>query len=495
MDRRSFLHHTGTASAGLLATHWFPGCTGSGSPSGASDAATSVDVPWVDGGLPSTGSWWLQGNYSPVGDEIDATALTVIGALPKELAGSYLRNGPNPKSGPSKHWFLGDGMLHGVRLQGGKALRYRNRWANTGLLRGKPKSQPGLPPSIEDTAANTSLVWHADRLLALYEAGLPFEVTADLVSVGAWDFASKLQRSMSAHPKLDPVTGEMFFHSYAAFAPFVQVHRVDAAGKLMSSVEVTGAGPSMMHDMALTQTKAIILDLPVTLDLQLAFNGSIPYQWNPTYQARIGVMDRNGDGKSVAWFDIAPCYVFHVLNAYDAGGTVSIEACRTEKMWVGGPETIPYLPRLWRWTLDLAAKTVKEEQLADVAFEFPQVAPGRVGREHRFGFGLEIPASTDHSLRTGQQNRVLKFDRKTGAVQAHVLGPGRQTDEPRFVPAAGAKGEDEGWLLSFLYDATTNRSELLVLDATNLAAKPVARVLLPRRVPFGFHGLWVADAG
>jgi carotenoid cleavage dioxygenase len=497
MQRRDLVRQLSQAASGVAALHWLAGCGGNGETATGADAGScntdgggSKQGAVIDAVPIPSGPWWMQGNFGPVGDEIESTTLAVVGCLPPQLNGTYVRNGPNPKTGAEKHWFFGDGMLYGVRLEGGKAEWCRNRWVQTGPLRGKTRSQPGLPPHVADTRPNTSLVRHGGKVLALYEAGLPFEVTVDLASVGNLDFGGKLDRPISAHPKLDPVTGELYFHSYTDLPPFVYLHRVDKTGKLVSSVEVTGAGPSMQHDMALTETKAVVLDLPVTFDIQLALQGTMPFQWNDGYKARFGVLDRNGDGKDVTWIEVKPCYVFHVLNAYDDGGKVVVEGCRSDKMWVGGPATMHYQPQLWRWTLDLAAKTATEQQLDDRDFEFPSVASGLVGRKHRFGFGQQLPPQPpDQTLATGQSNRVLKWDGAGGKVTAHDLGTGRQTDEPVFAPAPDGKQGDEGWLVSFVFDYAQNRSELLVLDAQNV--KPVARVLLPRRVPFGCHGIWL----
>ena len=213
----------------------------------------------------------LQGNYAPVDTEITDTALSVTGSIPDSLSGLYLRNGPNPKSGTSPHWFAGAGMLHGVRLEGGRADWYRNRWVQTRQLNEPGQSMIGDDGSVDRTigANNTHVIRHADKILALVESSFPYEVSPELESLGVWDFDGKLDSAMTAHPKICPITGEMHFFGYGFFEPYLTYHRVDATGQLVQSEAIDVPGPTMIHDFSITETQVIFMDLPVVFDLDL----------------------------------------------------------------------------------------------------------------------------------------------------------------------------------------------------------------------------------
>lgn len=426
---------------------------------------------------------YLEGLLAPVPDEIDAVDLAVTrGALPPELTGRYFRNGPNPLPGQDPgHWFAGHGMLHGVRLRNGRAEWYRNRWTRTAALAGAPFVGPNGVDRAAVTA-NTHVIRHHDRILALVESGLPYEVTPELETVGPVDFGGRLRTAMTAHPKQDPVTGELHFFGYGAMPPFLTYHRLSAGGELVESRVVAVPGPTMMHDFAITEHHAVWLDLPVVFDVSRVGRG-MPYQWDDGYGARIGVMPLAGG--DVRWFDVDPCYVFHVGNASeDDQGRVVLDAVRYspggfDAVWrgIGGSDTpgdAAVGATLYRWVLDPRTGALAEQALDDRAVEFPTVNEDRLGRSSRFRYAVGDDA-------------ILKYDTGSGAVQALRLG--RDAGEAVFVPAAGGTAEDDGWLLSIVSDL--GGSELLCVDARDLTE--VAAVALPRRVPSGFHGNWFAD--
>jgi carotenoid cleavage dioxygenase len=234
------------------------------------------------------------------------------------------------------------------------------------------------------------------------------------------------------------------------------------------------------------------MDLPVVFDLELALKGSMPFHWSETYPARIGIMPRTGRSADVRWFEIAPCYVFHGLNAYDEGDGVVFDVCRLADLWRSGSNTLdPSRITLHRFRFDLAAGSVKEETLDERAMDFPRVADARVGRKHRFGFSLRFA-----SEKPGAESEagLLKLDLERGSSEAHEFGAGCVPGEPVFVPAAGADpNSDAGYVLSYVHDENTGRTQLVVLDASAFTSKPLARIALPQRVPYGFHGSWIAD--
>jgi carotenoid cleavage dioxygenase-like enzyme len=425
----------------------------------------------------------LQGNFAPVEREVTAFDLPVRGTIPAALRGLYVRNGPNPKRGTSPHWFMGDGMLHGVALRDGGAQWYRNRYVRTRTF------VDDAPPIGDITAgvANTHVIEHAGRVLALVETSLPTEVTRELETVGCFDYGGRLATGMTAHPKRCPLTGELHFFAYSFAPPFLTYHRADAAGQLRQSDVIDVPGPTMIHDFGITERHVVFMDLPVVFDMDLAMAGTMPYRWSDDYGARLGIMPRGGSNADVRWFDIAPCYVFHPLNAYDDEcGVVVMDVVRYPELWRPG-SSANITASLHRWRVDVAAGKVSEGPLDDRPIEFPRFDERLTGRAHRFGYAVE--RGTDR----GGETVLLKYDLRGGVTTVHDFGSGRAPSEPVFVPASPTAAEDQGWLLTYVYDAARDTSDLVILDAEDFTGKPVAAIVLPQRVPFGFHGSWLPE--
>jgi carotenoid cleavage dioxygenase-like enzyme len=434
--------------------------------------------------------WHLRGNYAPVMDELTEVDLPVTGAVPPELDGLYVRNGSNPKSGATAHWFFGDGMLHGVRLSGGRAAWYRNRWVRTTKLeRDLDAMDPASMMDRTASAANTHVVGHAGRILALEEGHFPYQVSPELETLGCLDYGGKLTTAFTAHPKLCPETDELHFFGYGPMEPYLVYHVLDAKGDLAHSAEIKVPGPTMMHDFMITRDHAIFMDLPVCFDLQKAIAGEVPIGWDESYGARIGILPRFGTNADVRWFEIDPCYVFHPMNAYVEGNTVICDVGRHEYMWRDSMDD--FAPSyLYRWTFDLETGNAKEEQLDDVSHGFPRVDDRVVGLRHRYGWAVG-PRGATRDLDFDAPGVVIKYDLEKGSSSSHDFGPTSQPGEFVFAESASGAGEDEGWALGFVYDKARNSSDLVILDANDLSAEPVARVHLPRRVPAGFHGSWI----
>lgn len=432
-----------------------------------------------------SGEFFLRGNYAPVADELTESNLPVHGAIPAELDGWYLRNGPNPRQA-SAHWFTGDGMIHGVRIEDGQAKWYRNRWVRTdSFVEDFGLYNADGTRNLRSSVANTHVVNHAGRTLALVESSLPYEITNDLETLGAYDFGGKLVDSMTAHPKICPTTGEMHFFGYGnIFAPHVTYHRADANGELIVNRPVDVPALTMMHDFALTASHVIFLDLPIVFDLDNAMkaNDDMPYRWDDDYGARLGVLRRDDPFGAVRWFDIDPCYVFHVANAYDDGNSIVLQAVRYPELWRadGGFDADGML---WCWTIDLSTGRVTERQLDDRAVEFPRI-------DDRLA---TLPARYAVSVGDG---RLVRYDLTTGAGVEHVFGTPEAPGGPGeavFVPStSGAADESSGWYLGYVYDPARDGSDLVIIDASDFSGPPVARIQLPQRVPYGFHGNWIS---
>lgn len=426
-------------------------------------------------------------------DEVTTTELPVTGSLPEALSGRYLRNGPNPLSPPEPstyHWFTGDGMVHGIRLRDGRAEWYRNRWVRSAeVAQALGESvRPGPVHADMDFAPNTNVIGHAGRTFAIVEAGArPYELNYELDTVGPSDFGGSLPGGYTAHPKRDPSTGELHAMSYFwGWGNLVQYTVVDTAGLVRKVVDVEVGGPVSVHDMSLTEHFAVIYDLPVVFDVEAAMSGAnFPYRWDPDYRARVGLLDRDGGAADVRWFDVEPCYVFHPMNAYDDGDRVVLDVVRHARMFDThrlGPDEGP--PSLERWSVDLTGGKVVEERLDDRGQEFPRVDERVVGRRHRYGYAGAFLVN---------ETALIKHDLERRTSEVRVLGSAGGASEAVFVPSGPDAAEDEGWVLSLVYDPERDASDLLVLNAGDFAGDPQAIVHLPQRVPFGFHGNWVPD--
>ena len=440
---------------------------------------------------------YLEGNFAPVLEELtEDHPLPVTGVIPPDLDGHLLRNGPNPAVVPADtaqyHWFTGDGMIHDVSLAGGKAVGYRNRWVRTRKLAAEIGTDPPKGPQEPlNGPANTHVIRHAGTTLALVESGFPHALSNDLERARIHDFDAALASPMTAHPKVDPATGQLLFFGYDVFGPpFLRYHTVDSTGALTRSQEITIPRAAMMHDFGVTASRVVFMDLPVVFDLDLAATGrSLPFRWMPEAGSRIGVMPRDGDDGDVTWIGIDPVYVFHVLNAYDDGDAVVMDVIRYDSVFDTDPGgTITSTPpALARWTIDPAGNRVDEVRLDDAPVEFPRIDDEVAGRPHRYGYGMLLGSEpgTDESI------GLIKYDFQRDETTRFDPGEYQAPGEPVFVRAADGRGEDEGWVLSVVYDRTRDASDLVILDATSFAGPPVATVHLPARVPFGFHGSWL----
>ena len=440
-----------------------------------SQVAAKADTPF-----------WERGNLAPVHEEVTAFDLPVEGAIPPELNGLYARNGANPREGHSGHWFMGDGMLHGVSLKDGRAEWYRNRWVRTGRFNGEPR-KPGMP-DIRSGTANTNVIAHAGKIMALVENALPVMMNRELDTVGLNDYGGKLDTSFTAHPKICPVTGEMHFFGYGFAPPFQTYHAVDASGTLMRSIPIPTKAPTMMHDFAMTSEHVIFMDLPVVFDMPAAQRGTMPFAWNDSYGARLGILKRGAGIESLRWVEVEPCYVFHVANAFEeADGTIVIDVAWYNELWRGGPSATTFDKAvLKRWRIPPGATKAQEQQLDDRAIEFPRVNENLAGSHHSIVYSVD----TGTDLASQRYTSLRKYDLKSGNSTVHDFNTGLPSEFVHITPE-GSSGEDDGWLMGFVYDRTRNASDLVILDAQRIESKPIARIGLPARVPQGFHGNWM----
>ncbi|MFN7734370.1 MAG: carotenoid oxygenase family protein [Pirellula sp.] len=505
LRRRDFLVRTAVAMAALQ------------HPGRLSWGAIEQDAAPIE-----TGNRFLQGNFAPVLEEVHAEGLPVEGEIPRGLEGMLVRNGPNPRFSPlgKYHWFDGDGMLHGVHIADGKAS-YQNRFIETEGYRKELKAGKALHTGLLEmpdlklvlagrnpfkNPANTSVVFHANRLLALWEAGEPYRIEPrGLKTAGIESFDGKLKHPFTAHPKIDPRTGEMLTFGYVPSEPVLVMSQIDASGAWVRSTRIPIGKPTMVHDFAITERYAIFPLCPLYFDVKRLLQGTTPWYFDQSQPTRFAVVSRD-DPSQVRMLEGESCFVFHLLNAFETGGEdatqIELVGCRYEQfpgsLNFGDADdanasdtAIPY-----RWVLDLKNGTVRSEALQDEAAEFPRLNDAYVGRKHRYGYVGLGDEEFFHGFR--------KLDLERGHPSDIHMPDGWHCGEGIFVASgsgdSGAKGldasrEDNGWLLAFMHHATLPKCELGIWDAQSFDSKPVARIRLPQRVPYGFHGTWVPGWG
>jgi carotenoid cleavage dioxygenase len=453
---------------------------------------------------------YLADNFGPVRSE-DDFELKVKGEIPAGLRGALFRIGPNPQfepRDPNHHWFSGDGMVHGFYLADGKAT-YRNRWVRTPKWKLEHEAGRSLfgsfgnpmttDPSVlgqDSGVANTNIVWHAGKLLALEEGHMPTRMDPrTLETVG---YAEAYRGRTTAHPKLDPVSGEMVWFAYGVgdmpLSAGMSYGVTDANGNVVRRDDFQAPYASMVHDFMVTENHVLFPILPLTASLERAMSGRPAFAWEPEKGSFVGVMRRDGDVGSIRWFNTEACYVFHPVNAWEEGDRIVADVMRYDAAPLfpnaDGSPGRKTAARMVRWTFDLAGNSdaIREEPLDDLDGEFPRVDPRVETRQHRHGWYAADPTNS----KTIRQSAIAHLDVATGARQVYALPDGDITSEPVFTPRSADAPEGDGWVTAVVWRAAENRSDLLVFEAQDIAKGPIGVAEVPRRVPFGFHGNWVS---
>lgn len=459
-------------------------------------------------------NFFLDGNFAPVADERDASDMQVMGSIPEDLAGHFLRVGPNPVhifDEQAYHTFDGDGMIHAIEFNNGSA-QYRNRFVQTEgfkveqeagrwLYKGMLSMMDPTPSPIPEGApadknrANTALAYHNNTLYALHEASPPTIIRLpSLETEGETDFDGKLTHAFSAHPKVDQKSGHMMTFGYAFEPPFVTYSVVDSNGELVHSTPITIEKPVFMHDFAVTEKYTLILDFPITLDIERAIAGGPALDFEPEHGSRIGVVPRFGTDADVRWFEVETCSVIHTANAWDEGDDVVLQASRAETTDITGAgldaENLEDTQgQLYQWRINLNTGVVSEHMLSDVRCDFLRVNDSYACHKNRYVYG-----GVFNSERAFTFDGLMKFDNESQVTDTYLYGDKRFGGEAIFAPKLGAQSEDDGYLVGFVHDEARNQSECVILDAQDISAGPVATIVMPYRVPYGFHAGWVGNA-
>ena len=458
---------------------------------------------------------YLAGDYAPVVDESSIALRVIEGELPRDLRGTYVRNGPNPAMPPPGryHWFDGDGMLHAVRFEDGRAT-YTNRFIETrGLVREREAGEPiwhgmrePVPAALArepyKDASNTDVKAHAGALVTtFYLCGVPYRVDGrTLATLGPASYAKDFG-AVSSHVKIDEATGEMMIFSYGPRPPYMKYGVVDRTGTLVHAADVPLRGVPLPHDMAITDTHSVLMELSVFPDPAALAKGRWRTGFHADTPARFHVIPRHGRTEDIRVFEASPCYIYHVVNAWDEDGAIVMDAHRVVRSFTNFPREGTEFEKmlhnlrmdadLYRYRFDLRTGTTTETQLDDRNTEFPSI-DGRIqARKNRYAYAMDIPRSGDTLRFTG----IVKYDLEHETNTVHTFGLGMSGSESSFAPREGSVGEDDGYLISLVHASGAKTSLVFVYDARDITRGPVAKLEVPVRVPLGFHACWASGDG
>ena len=441
---------------------------------------------------------FLTGVHEPMDTELTLNELAVEGSIPHELNGRYLRIGPNPIEPPdaaSYHWFLGDGMVHGLCLKGGRALWYKNRWIRSHAVTAALGEPPSLGPHRTDfDTVNTNVLSHAGKTWALVEAGTcPVELDDDLNTVAYNPFEGSLKSSFTAHPHMNTSTGELHAVCYDARDQEIIRHViVGKDGRVRRNEPISVKNGPMVHDCMITKNFVVVLDLPVTFSMKSLLAGhSFPYRWDPSHEARVGLLLHDGSGNDIIWCKVEPCFVFHPSNGYETNnGRVILDVCVHDSMFASstqGPDS--QCVTFERWTINPVSQYVERSVIDSNPQEFPRIDERAIGKPYRYAYTMALP--NGHTAAFISENHLIKHDLENDRREMHDFGEGCYPGEFVFVPKHVDASEDEGWLLGYVVNMPEKTTDFVILNAQNFAGNPQAVVKIPHRIPPGFHGNWV----
>lgn len=459
---------------------------------------------------------YMSGAWTPNFTEFDAEDLEVIGTIPTDIDGVYIRNTENPVQEPigNYHPFDGDGMLHTMTFKGGKA-NYKNRFIRTRGFEAEQEAGAALWTGVANNPAmsirpgpctqdgikdssSTDVVVHAGKILTTFwQCGEGYRLdplTLEGEGIASWTPID----GISAHAKVDENTGELLFFNYSKYPPYQHYGVVNKDNHLVHYTAVPLPGPRLPHDMAFSENYSILADFPLFWDPELLAKGRHHPTYYPDMPSRFAILPRYGDQNDVQWFEADSTYVLHWGNAFEEGDEVVLDGYFQEDP---DPAPLPGLPpavgkfmanvdeqsfksKLHRWRFNLKTGAVTEQHLDDRILEFGTFNQRYAGRKSRYHYSTWTKPGW--FLFSG----VVKHDLETGESWQLAFGDERYGSEAPFVPRINAKDEDDGYLVSFITDMKLDQSECILVDAKDIEAGPVCRIILPHRISSGTHATW-----
>lgn len=468
---------------------------------------------------------FLLGPFRPTGREwrADTADLQVIGEIPRDLAGIYVRNSHTQVHEPMGvyHPFDGDGMLAAMHFEDGRAT-FRNRFVRTtgflaeqaagkslwpGLLQPNLAARRGWGAigAMKDNAG-TDIHCHAGKLLATMSQGSEAwrldPITLETLGPDT-DWSRLIPDGVSAHYKVDPVTREMMFFNYPERWPYMHYGVIDRHNKLVHYTPIELPGPRWPHDMGITEHYTVLHDFPYFFDPEGLKSGKRTLQFHRDMPSRFGIVPRYGDQRSIRWFEGSPCYVLHLTNCFEDGDEVVMDGCimpnpHMPRVGEGGTDRQAIYAKIrahldkhnnktlmHRWRFNMKTGQTKESYLDDEISEFPVCSNDFVGRPYRYSYNVLY--AKGEWLFSG----LKRYDLQTGAMQRTEFGEGRYGSEPQVARRIGAQAEDDGYVITMVSDMKADRGECVIYDAADLTRGPLARIMLPERLAAGTHACWV----
>ncbi len=467
----------------------------------------------------------FRGYAAPVRAEVDIHDLEVEGTIPPALNGAYVRNSADhayPPMFDNDIFLNGDGMIHQVRIENGRA-HLKTRYVQTDKLKRERAAGRALfgayrnpftdDPSVANVdrgTANTSVMWHGGKLLALKEAARPMALDPDtLETIGHHDFDGALKsQTFTAHPKIDPRTGEAVAFGYFTRGiadTTIELYFIDPDGTLTRTESFEAPYPSMVHDFLVSENHVAFTICPMVCDWERVKQGEAFFHWDDRKPTMVAVIPRApGGAANVRWFTAPKAAMeTHTFNAWEDGSLLHLEHFVTETGWlsqfpdINDPVAREKPPFAYRWTIDMDANSdgFTSTRLFPHIGEMPVIDPRFAGKRTRhFYFGT---SNTDLGpmLPFGPKGPpftcIGHFDTDTDRLSFYYAGRDSSPEEPVFVPRSPDAPQGDGWLMTIVGRRAENRTDLVILDATDIAAGPVATVKFPCRVHEGFHGIWI----
>ncbi len=486
MKRRQFLIQSSLAAMTAIAYHQLP------------SQSTPIYQQYKSYKSWKSNNSFLQGINAPVFEEVEITNLKISGNIPEELQGMYVRNGPNPMFKPSSYNYPleGDGMLHSIDLNQGK-VSYKNRWIQTRGLAYEMFEGQELSELKFKNYANTNIIGYGDQLLALYEIGLPYAINKNLETIGEWDFNGQLEQSMTAHPKLDPKTGELHFYRYSFFnTPYLHYYIADKNGNIIRETPINVPKPVMFHDMVITENYAVFFDCPLVFNLQQAKENNNPFIWQPEEGTTIILVDRHDRNKQPIYLKTDAFWVWHFMNGFEANHQLFVDFLAYPKIQLESnwESMLTHSSKLQRLTINLETHAMDFEDLDDRSVELPAINQNYLGTAYQFGYAPYYDSELSSRKKVPNLSpSLIQYDLVKKTHKIHQFKPGCYGGEAAFIPQPNGQSELDGYVVTFVYNENTNTSDFVIIDPRNFESEPLATVHLPVRVPSGFHGNWIAN--
>lgn len=476
-----------------------------------------INVPTED----ETDNPWLKGPWRPQGKEfvVSGDNLKIIGKVPRDLNGIYIRNSHNNATSPMGiyHPFDGDGMLQAMRFDDGK-VEYRNRFVRTtGFLAEQGAKQalwPGILQPGEYTRrgwgamgamkdnAGTDVIAHAGHLIASMSQGSePWCLSPTTLETHGTNknWAKMVPDGVASHYKVDNETGDMIFFNYPEKAPFMNYGVVNKEDNLIHYVPIELPGPRWPHDLGMTKNYSVLHDLPYFFDPELLKEGKRKLKFHMDIPARFGIIPRFGRSEDVKWFEAKPCWIMHLSNCYEDGDWVVQDGCiwdNPTKAPVGDSEGVyakihraldkqSTNTHMYRWMFNLVTGEVKEFELDDEVTEFPIVSNDYVGSKNRYSYNSMF--LTHEWVMDG----VKRYDLESKESTRFEYGEGRFGSEVSVAMKDGFQAEDDAYIITFVNDMVLDQSECIIFDAAHIEHGPICRIILPERIAAGTHACWV----